>query len=78
MKLKKPGKSLPAARLESVAFGFVVRCLTDGAIRLHIFNGIFNKYREGKQFYGFWEKFTLNYIEFFSTPMQAYFLLSGE
>ena len=62
-------KSLPAARLEPVAFGFVVRCLTDGAIRLHMFNGILNIYKEGKHALRILGKV---YIEFHRIFQHAY------
>ena len=46
--LKKNGKKIPTVRVNPWAFEFVVRCVTDGANRVHVVNGILNQYKDRK------------------------------
>ena len=45
-KFKKSEKNRPAVRVELGAFGSIVRCVTDGATRVHTYDGIFYQYKD--------------------------------
>ena len=45
---KERKKNPPAVGLEPGAFGYAVRCVTDGATRVHTYTGIFHQYKNRK------------------------------
>ena len=48
IEIRNRTKTHTAVRVEEESLGTVVRCVTTGATRVHIDNGIFNQYKERK------------------------------